>query len=99
MQKELYKKYAMVRAERAEIEAKEALLKEQILEDMQKSGNSKLELDFGKFTVCMKKTWTYSKKVEKMLNEVKIQKYTEEESGKAKVEVTNYLAFKAPSEE
>jgi len=99
MQNKLYSEYASVREKIAALEEKEAILKEKILADMTDAGNEKLELDFGSFVVRTMKKWTYSKKVAKIEEDLKIQKFTEQEKGIAQAEEKRYLAFITPKEE
>lgn len=99
MQKDIFKKYADIRLELAALEEQESLLKGEILQSLEDKGKDKEETDFGTFSVRSKKTWTYSKKVQKMQDDLKIQKYTEEQKGVATAEEKSYLAFSAPKEE
>lgn len=98
MKKSLYEKYADIREKLAIIELAESALKAEILEEMKKSGLDKHETEVGKFIICSKKKWSYSKKVLKIEEDLKVQKFTEQEKGIAKVEETSYLAFTPPKE-
>ena len=79
----LYQEYAVLDAKiKTLTEAKDAL-KVKILEDMAERKEEKAETSFGKFTISMLKTWTYTKKVAELEEEYKARKAQEESTGDA----------------
>ena len=90
----MYKEYADLKLQLRILEAKEAQLKLAILSDLHKQKVDKIEGDYGKFTICQKKRWTYSRKLQKFEEDIKIQKIEEQESGKAKSEDSEYVMYK-----
>lgn len=99
MEKTLLKKYVEIRTRREELEAQEGELRTDIVNAMQRSGQEKIVGDLGSFTVATKSKWTYSPKVKKLEDAVKIEKQKEQEKGIALSEETNYLLFKPVKEE
>jgi hypothetical protein len=99
MKKELLKKYITLRAKREALLAEEEVVRAEILKDMQTNKETKIESDFGSFTVVGKKTWVFSKKVKTLEETLKIEKAREQEKGIAKFTEKEYLLFKENSEE
>lgn len=99
MEKTLLKEYAKLREKIADLEKTEKILKEAIIKDMEKNKLEKLESEFGNFTKAARKVWSYSKKVLKLEEEVKLKKIEEQEKGVAKMSETVYLVFKQNNEE
>lgn len=91
---DIYEQYALLKAQEASIGDKIDAMKVKIIEDMKKRNKTKDENSWGKFSIASKKTYTYSKKVVKLEEEVKILKNTEVEKGIAKAKETNYLLYK-----
>lgn len=98
MRHTLYKDYAEVKFQIKLLEEQKNLLQKDILEDLHKDGVDKFEGEIGKFTICSKKSWKYSKKITKLEDDLKIKKTEEQEKGIAKVEESEYLLFKANEE-
>ena len=69
-------------------------MKADILLAMEKEGEEKVESAYGSFTVGHREMWTYTEKVKELEEKVKLAKVKEEEQGKAKAKVTDYLLFK-----
>lgn len=90
----IYKEYADVRHELEVLETKRDYLKNEILRDLKRQKVDKVEGEYGKFTVCQKKNWIYSKKLSALEENLKIQKVEEQEKGIAKAEVTEYITYK-----
>lgn len=93
MKNKIYHDFAEVKAQIKFLEEQESLLKAQIIKDLHKRKVDKLEGEFGTFTICNKKKYTYSKKLQKLEEDLKIKKYEEQEKGVAKVEVSEYIKF------
>lgn len=89
----IYKQYASVRLELEKLEEKAGALKVQILEDLKSRNIKKDENSFGVFSLCSKKNWSFSPKIKKLEENLKIAKYTEQEKGIAKVDITEYLTW------
>ena len=94
MDKKTLKRYAEVREAIKELEAKEAEIKSEIVEDMQKNKLDKVESDFGMFTLASRKSWKFSDKVVALEEKLKIAKFTEQEKGIAKSSETTYMVYK-----
>ena len=85
--------FAKVQAQIKELEGKRDGLKVEIMAEMEKNKTSKLETTFGKFTIGSHASWTYSEKVESLVEKVKLQQIKEQETGKATKSETQYLLF------
>lgn len=93
---ELLKKYANIKGAIKEFEDQAEVISKQIVEAMEKEKLDKLEKPFGNFTLVAKKSYTYTDNVKNLMDKVKLAKHKEEEQGKAKFTVSNYLLFKQP---
>lgn len=92
---ELFKRYAELQAE---IKEKTELLdavKEGIVNHMHKAKKENEVTEFGKFTIAKRKNWIYTPAVDKIKEKLDLAKVKEQENGKAQMEITNYLTFKA----
>lgn len=98
MNNNIYKEYADLKNQILILELKHNELKNLIMDDMRTRDVSKVESEQGLFTVCTKKKWTYSRKLQKAEEDIKIAKLNEQESGKAIVDETEYLMFKPVNE-
>lgn len=65
-----------------------------LLEDLKEKGLSKVETEYGKFTVAERAKWIYSPSIEVLNNNLKDAKKKEEEDGIATKEIINYLLVK-----
>ena len=63
------------------------------MDEMAAKKIDKLESDYGKFTIAEKTSWTYTKEIEDMAEELKVAKIKEEQSGKAKPSAKEYLVY------
>jgi hypothetical protein len=90
-----FKEYALIKATIAELEAKEKALKPEILALME---DDKVTTDFGNFTKAKRISWTYSPKLEKLEEDLKVKKHEEEERGIAVATEKEYLLFKPNKE-
>ena len=91
--KNLYQQLAMAQAKRKEMEAQEAQIKLQIIEQMEASGEMQVVTEYGKATVSHRTSYTYSEKVSAMAEKLKLAKVKEEQKGIATPSVTTYLTF------
>lgn len=91
-----YAEFASIRNQKAQLEAQEEILKEKIMADISSKGETFVNNEHGRFTVATKRTWIYSKKVDKAAEDLKLMKISEEKSGKATCKENPYLTFKAP---
>lgn len=94
----MYKEYAELKALIGELELREEILKKQILEDLHERGQTKVEGEYGIFTVVSKKRWKYSSKLIKYEEDLKIKKLEEQERGVAKAEIGEYIKFTTPDD-
>lgn len=94
MNNNIYKEYAELKAQKKILEEREDELKTKILLDMREKDVEKLDNPYGHFSLCIKKKWLYSRKLQKEEEALKIAKIEEQESGKAKSEETEYITFK-----
>jgi hypothetical protein len=100
MNKALYLEYAQLETERDAIEAKQATLKAQILDELKAlpAGKNGVEADFGSFTIQNKTTYAYSKVIGDMEENLKNRKKQEVAMGIAKPgKVTEYVVFRPVS--
>lgn len=96
---DLYIKYVELEKQLAVIEEEKKVLREQILSGLVKRGVEKDETDVGTFTVCRKTTWEYTEAVKKLKDKVKLAEIDEQEKGKAKANVTEYIKFTEKKDE
>lgn len=94
-----YREYADIKREIKFLELREAALKEAIIADLSSQKLSKVEGEFGKLTVAVRKVWIYSKKLTKLKEDLKLKEYEEQEKGVAKAKESPYLKFTAPGED
>lgn len=95
----MYKEYADVKFQIKLLETKVEELKTTLLEEIKKTGEDKVENEYGKFTIGRRNNWTYSPKLTTLGNEVKSKQIDEQEKGIAKVKVTEFISFKEISNE
>lgn len=88
--------YVKIETEYKALEEKRDALRKAIVEDMIDSKTESIEKPFGTFTVARKRSYEYSKKVEKAVENLKIMKYDEETKGIAKPKETEFLRFTLP---
>lgn len=93
MDKKSLQAYAKLQAQIKELEGKRDSTKIAILEAFEKEGIEKQETTFGTFTRAHKTTYSYSDKIDIMVEKVKLAKIREEEKGIAKVSKSEYLVF------
>lgn len=93
--KTLFRKFAEVKIQMAELAAQESSLKEAIMAEFKANSLDKVESDYGKFTIAKRTSYSYSDKVTALEEKVKIAKHKEEEKGIATIKnETSYLVFK-----
>jgi len=92
MKKEL-KQYATLQSQIRDLELQRDALKEVIMDSLHKERLDKVESDYGKFTLSHRVSYTYSEKIEKMNERIKLAKVREEENGTAQERITEYLTF------
>ena len=63
------------------------------MSEMQKEKLFKINSDYGLFTIASRTSWLYTKAVLKLKEELKVKEIKEQQSGKAKGEVSEYLRF------
>lgn len=91
--KNLYKELATIQAQRKVLEAQEAQVKLQIIEQMEASGEMQVVTEYGKATVSHRTSYVYSEKITAMAEKIKLAKVKEEQKGIATPSVTTYLTF------
>ena len=91
---ELYEKYADVRKQLEVLKQMEEAMRYEVLEDMAKRQVVKEDLDYARFTLASRKTYTFSDKVAALKERAKLAEITEIEKGTAKVKESHYLVFK-----
>jgi len=95
MKNDLLEKYYSVDKIYQNIMVEREMLREKIIEDFKKKGVKTLESpDIGRFTVAEKRIWKYTSAIEKKIETLKVAKAKEEQSGKAKAVISEYLVFK-----
>lgn len=85
--------YASVRSKMADLEEQEKLIKGEILEALEKEKKKTEESPYGRFTISVKKNYIYSGRIKKLEEELKVEKYHEQEQNLCSVRETKYLSF------
>ena len=93
MDNKLYEKYAVLDSQIKDLLKRKDELKSEILQDMVDTDAKAIDSAFGRFTVANLKTWTYTGKVEKLEEEYKNLKATEQSTGDATFEEKPSLRF------
>lgn len=95
----LLNKYAELSIQIKELEANRAAIKGDIVEQFVSQGVEKVESDLGTFSVIRTSTWTYSKKLTKEMEDLKIKQVREQEKGLAKAKVNESIRFQQKKED
>ena len=93
MDNKLYEKYAVLDSQIKDLLKRKDELKSEILQEMLDTDAKAVDSAFGRFTVATLKTWTYTSKVEKLEEEYKNLKATEQSTGDATFEEKESLRF------
>ena len=94
MNKEAFVEYAELKIEIAELEAKCDALKPELLEQI--PSDSKIDMEYGTFTLSSRKVWKYSDETTDLEDELKAKKKKEEQLGVAEAtEGASFIVFKA----
>lgn len=93
MKEQQLKKYAEIKEQIKLLEEQAKVLNDAIVDEMLGSDMTKATFEFGTFTICSKKSYTYSPKIKTMEENLKIAKNKEVEQGKAKVKESKYLLY------
>jgi hypothetical protein len=88
-----YNQYALLVSQKKEIEAKEKVLRKEILADMQANKKDKQEVTLGKFSIVRTKEWTYPKYVLDLEEEYKAKKELSVSTNEATYEEVEILKF------
>ncbi len=94
MQKELLSEYVVLEAKFKALEDEKRALREKILVNLKENDLTKVDSEYGSFTVCTKTSWKYSEKVKTLEEKVKIAKDKEQKKGIAESSTSEYLLFK-----
>lgn len=95
----LMKQLREVADAKKEIELKEKVIKESLLEAMKAERKDSVPSDYGTATIARRTYYTYSDVVKSLESKVKEKKIEEEEKGVAEPKVTEYILFKEPKSE
>lgn len=95
----LLNKYADLSLQIKDLEAQRAAIKPELVESFVSQGVEKVESDLGTFSVIRTSTWTYSKKLTKEMEDLKIKQVREQEKGTAKAKVNESIRFQAKKED
>lgn len=94
MNREAFIEYAELKMEIAELEAKCDALKPELLEQI--PSDSKIDMEYGTFTLSSRKVWRYSDETTELEEEVKAKKKQEEQLGIAEaIAGSSFIVFKA----
>lgn len=93
MEQNIYEEYAIVKAQKAELEAREDVLKASIIADMNERETSKEETPLGRFSITRRKTWTYPQRVIDLGETFKAEKSKAESTGEATYVEAESLTF------
>lgn len=96
MNKAIFAQYAALNETLATLEKEKEVLRTQILESLTKENTLKAETEYGTFTRASRASWVYSERIKEMNEKLKIAKTKEENNGKAKKTMTEYLVFSTP---
>lgn len=88
-------RYAQVKMQMDALSKEADELKGEITEEMVHQGVAKDETPYGTFSIQSRTTWTYSEKVQKMSDALKVEQINEQEKGIAKPKVSETLYYKA----
>ena len=77
-----------------EIELKEKVIKESLLEAMKAEDKNSILGEYGTASIARRTYYTYSDVVKSLENKVKEKKIEEEEKGIAEPKITEYILFK-----
>lgn len=94
MNTKILKRYAEVKRAIKSLEDEELLLKEAVLQELEKNKVDKAETAYGKFTIGVRKSYIYSDRIAVLKEKVKMAELNEVEKGLAEVKETKYLVFK-----
>lgn len=89
----LYAEYADVEAQIAALELKKEQLRPHIVQMMLADGKEKLDIGVGKFSLSVRRKWTYPESVTKKEEEFKAAKATAESTGEATFEEFDQLRY------
>lgn len=93
MQNQNHEEYAVIDAKIRALTAQKDELRIRILEDMIENKEKAIDTSVGRFSVTKLKTWTYTSKVEKLEEDYKALKATEQSTGDATFEEKESLRF------
>ena len=93
MQNQNHEEYAVIDAKIRALTAQKDSLRVRILEDMIENKEKAIDTSVGRFSVTKLKTWTYTTKVEKLEEDYKALKATEQSTGDATFEEKESLRF------
>lgn len=96
MDKQVYERYAQIKAQMKALEEEEAILKAGIMKELETNNADKIAFEFGKFTKSSRTSYSYSEKVALLKEKVELQQIKERDKGIAKVSVSHYLTFTPP---
>lgn len=91
----LYSEYASLEAQISALESKKEQLRPHIIEMMMSSGEDKVDIGVGKFSVSPRKKWTYPASVIDMEEKYKAAKAKSESTGEATFEEIPQLRYTA----
>lgn len=95
MDKTLFKKYADIKNQIAQLQEEADEIAQQVTLEMNNNQLDKVESDFGTFYFTTRKSWKYSEAVDDLAENLKQTKKDEEETGRATFEETKSLSFRA----
>lgn len=93
MNNSLFKEYAKLEIQYAELQKTKESLREKIVSELKKEGVEKAETDFGIFTRAKKISYEYTDAIRKLEEKTKLAKVKEQNSGKAKAVESEYLRY------
>ena len=82
-----------VKSEKKELLTKEVALTEELLRLLTEEGQDEYRSKFGKVTIATRRTYMYSDAISKREENLKIDKYEEEQSGRAKDTISKHIRF------
>jgi len=95
MNKKVMAEFVKITSELKALEEKREALRESIVQEMDSEKLTKVESDYGVFSIAQRVSYEYTDAVAKLKEKVKLAEIKEQKTGKAKERVTAYLYFKA----
>lgn len=95
MNKKVMAEFVKITSELKALEEKREALRESIVQEMDREKLTKVESDYGVFSIAQRVSYEYTDAIKKLKEKVKLAELKEQKTGKATERITQYLYFKA----